>query len=135
MLVLYLLLLAALALVTAYTRNFQRTLVAVGGEIEDGPATLTPRAQWLRTGAIVLGWPAAFALGVVFIAWWKTVALVVGAFALLVPVLGSLTPRSGSTHYLDRIKADLARRISARPRDAARLRQVLARVEQISRAG
>jgi hypothetical protein len=135
MLLLYLLLLAALALVTAYTRNFQRTLVAVGGEIEDGAAPLTPRAQWLRTALLVFGWPAAFGLGVTFIAWWKTVALVVGAFALLVPVLGSLTPRSGSAHYLGRIKADLARRIAAQPRDAARLRQALARIEQIGRAG
>lgn len=133
MLLLYLVLLAALALLTAYTRNFQRTIVALGARVDEGATTaMTPRTQWLRTLAVALSWPLAFGLGIAFIAWWKVVALVVGAFLVLVPVLGSLTPRSMSAHYLERIRSDLRRRVTQGGPEAGRLRQVLARVEELN---
>ena len=135
MLLLYLLLLAALALFTAYTRNFQRTVVTLGNQVD---ATLTtrliPRAQWLRTAAVLAGWAAALGLGAAFIAWWKAVALVVGGFVLLVPVLGSLTPRAMAPHYLERIRADLHRRVAQGGADAGQLRRVLAHLDQLNGA-
>jgi len=134
MLFLYLLLLGALALLTAYTRNFQRTLVAIDAELDPGAGlALTPRRQWQRTIAVVAGWPIAFGLGVSFIAWWKAVALVIGAFLLLVPVLGAFTPRPMSAHYLERIRNDLERRMAGDGREAERLRPVLERVLRLSR--
>ena len=136
MLVLYLLLLAALALLTAYTRNFQRTILTLAGEVEGvSSALLTPRGQWLLTGLLLLGWPAVLALGFAFIAWWKTVALVVGAFVVLVPALGSLTPRAMAAHYQERIRAEVQRRIAHGGRDAADLRRVLARLDGVGAPG
>lgn len=132
MLLLYLVLLGAIALLTAYTRNFQRTIVDLGARVDQGAATaMTPRVQWLRTFAVALSWPLAFGLGIMFIAWWKAVALVIGAFLVLVPALGSLTPRSMSAHYRERIRSDLRRRVSRGGPEAGRLRQVLERVEEV----
>jgi len=126
MLLLYLLLLGALALLTAYTRNFQRTIVALGSTLDQGAgAAVTPRRQLLRTLAVAASWPLAFGLGLLFIAWWKAVALVVGSFVLLVPVLGSLTPRSMSAHYLRRIRADLEHRLASGEGDREQLRTAL----------
>jgi hypothetical protein len=97
MLLLYLLLLGALALFTPYTRNFQRTVVELGSRIgESASAGLMPRGQRLRTMTLLAGWPGALGFGMLFVAWWKAVALAVGAFAILVPLLGALTPRPGS---------------------------------------
>jgi hypothetical protein len=132
MLILYLALLAALAAFTAYTRNFQRTVVTLGNQVD---ATLTtrliPRAQWLRTVAVLLGWAAALGLGAAFIAWWKAVALVVGAFIVLVPVIGSLTPRAMAPHYVAQIRADLQRRVAQGGADAPQLRRVLTHLDQL----
>jgi hypothetical protein len=134
MLVLYLLLLGAVALLTAYTRNFQRTVVTLAAELDSahGPV-LTPRRQLLRTLAVLLAWPAAFGIGLVFFAWWKATALVVGAFLLLVPALGTLTPRALSAHYLDALRADLARRLAAGGEDPSLLRDALAHLERRGR--
>jgi hypothetical protein len=130
MLVLYVLLLGALALFTAYTRNFQRTVVGLGAQLDGalGPA-LAPPAQLLRTMALLLAWPAAVGLGMLFFAWWKAVALVVGAFLLLVPTLGALTPRAMSAHYVLAIRADLERRLARAGPDSARLRQILQQLD------
>jgi hypothetical protein len=132
MLILYILLLAALAAFTAYTRNFQRTIVTLGNQVD---ATLTtrliPRAQWLRTLGVMAGWAAALGLGAAFIAWWKAVVLVVGAFIVLVPVLGSLTPRAMAPHYLTQIRADLQHRVAQGGADAGRLRRVLTHLDQL----
>jgi hypothetical protein len=132
MLLLYLLLLGALALFTAYTRNFQRTIVGLGGELggETG-VLLTPREQWWRTAAIIFGWPLAFAVGLAFVAWWTVVALVLAAFLLLVPLLGSFTPRPASPHYVERIRADLARRIAAGGREAEKLQRVFRQLDDL----
>ena len=132
MLVLYALLLGAIALFTAYTRNFQRTVVALAAALGSthGPL-VTPRAQLVRTFALLLVWPAALGLGMAFIAWWKAIALVVGAFLLLVPALGALTPRANSAHYLAAIRADLERRLAAGGDDGA-LREVLARLDRLN---
>ena len=136
MLVLYLLLLGALALFTAYTRNFQRTLVALEGEVEAGAgAHLVPQAQRMRTIGLLAGWPIALGLGVLFVTWWKAVALVLGAFALLVPVLGVLTPRPRSDHYVARIRADLRRRVARGGRDAGQLSELLDRLDRIGATG
>ena len=131
MLVLYVLMLAAIALFTAYTRNFQRTVVALVTELGSASGPLvTPRAQQLRTLAVLLVWPAAVGVGIAFFAWWKAMALVVGAFLILVPGLGALTPRAMSAHYLEAIRSDLERRLAAGAADAAELRQILARLER-----
>ena len=133
MLALYVVLLGAIAAFTAYTRNFQRTVVALAAALGSSHgALLTPRAQLLRTFALLLAWPAALGLGMAFIAWWKAMALVVGAFLLLVPTLGALTPRAMSTHYLAAIRADLARRLAAGSADDAALREVLAGLDRLS---
>jgi hypothetical protein len=131
MLVLYLLLLGGVALFTAYTRNFQRTVVTLAGELggTQGPL-VTPRRQLLRTLAVLLVWPAAVGVGIAFFAWWKAIGLVVAAFLLLVPALGALTPRAMSAHYLEAIRADLEQRLAAGGTDAAELRQILARLAQ-----
>lgn len=132
LLLIYLLLLGALALLTAYTLNFQRTLVRLDGELGSGTsALLTPREQWVRTATLIIGWPAAFGIGIAFIAWWKVVALVLAAFLLLVPLLGSFTPRPSSRHYLDRIRADLAHRIAAGGRDREQLRAISHRLDEL----
>ena len=133
MLVLYALLLGAIALFTAYTRNFQRTVVALAAALGSthGPL-VTPRAQLVRTFALLLVWPAALGLGMAFIAWWKAIALVVGAFLLLVPALGALTPRANSAHYLAAIRADLERRLAAGGDDDGALREVLARLDRLN---
>jgi hypothetical protein len=129
MLVLYLLLLGGVALFTAYTRNFQRTVVTLATELggTQGPL-VAPRRQLLRTLAVLLVWPAAVGVGIAFFAWWKAIALVVAAFLLLVPALGALTPRAMSAHYLAAIRADLEQRLAAGSTDAAELRQILARL-------
>lgn len=132
MLVLYILVLAALAWFTAYTRNFQRTVVSLGGADEAGGARLMPARQRLRTMAVLAAWPSAIALGLLFVAWWKAVALVVGAFLVLVPLLGSFTPRAGSAPYVRQIRADLARRIADGGRDTLELRQILERLDRLT---
>lgn len=130
--VFYILAVAALALATAYTRNFQRTVVELQADLgEDALAKLTPRAQWARTALIAVGWPVLMAAGILFVAWWKAVALVVGGFLLLVPLFGSFTPRALSAHYVDAIQRDLARRIGAGGNDAAELRGLDARLTRL----
>jgi hypothetical protein len=132
MLALYILLLGTLALFTAYTRNFQRTIVAVGAGLDSAlAAAAAPRGQLLRTLAMLLAWPAAVGLGMLFVAWWKAVALVVGAFLVLVPVLGALTPRAMSAHYLGAIRADLERRLAQGGSDASRLRPLLEHLDRL----
>ena len=136
MLVVYLLLLGALALFTAYTRNFQSTIVALSNHVDAGAgAHLIPDAQRLRTIALLAGWLAAVGLGMLFVAWWKAMALVLGAFLLLVPALSALTPRPQSAHYVARIRADLRRRVARGGRDAAQLRELLDRLDQITARG
>ena len=133
MLVLYILLLGALAVFTAYTRNFQRTIVGLGAGLDSGlAAALAPRVQLLRTLAVLFVWPAAVGLGMLFVAWWKAVALVVGAFLVLVPVLGALTPRAMSAHYLRAIRADLERRLAAGEMDALQLRPLLEQLDRLT---
>jgi len=133
MLLAYLLLLAVLALFTAYTRNFQRSVVMLGDRIDPtAGAQLMPEGQRLRTMALLAAWPGAIGLGMLFVAWWKAVALVVGAFVLLVPVLGALTPRPGSAHYVVRIRDDLRDRIAKGGRDAQDLRRLLERLDRIT---
>jgi hypothetical protein len=133
MLVLYLLLLGALALFTAYTRNFQSTIVALSSHLDEAAgAHLVSGAQRLRTTGLLVGWPVAVALGVLFMAWWKAIGLVLGAFLLLVPVLCALTPRPESDHYVAKIRADLRRRIARGARDAGQLRALLDRLDRIT---
>jgi hypothetical protein len=133
MLVLYVLLLGALALFTAYTRNFQRTIVGIGAALDSTQsAVLAPRGQLLRTFGLLLAWPAVLGLGMLFVAWWKAAALVIGAFALLVPVLGALTPRAMSAHYVGSLRADVARRLAAGAPDAERLRRLLQHLDRLS---
>ena len=134
MLLCYLFLLGALALFTAYTRNFQRTLVELGSRVDEpAAARLMPNGQRLRTMALLAGWPVALGFGMLFVAWWKAVALAVGAFLILVPVLGALTPRPESRHYLDRIRDDLQARIANGGRDVKELARILERLDEISR--
>jgi phosphatidylglycerophosphate synthase len=133
MLLLYFVLLGALALFTAYTRNFQRTIVELGSEVgASASGRLMTRGQWLRTLALLAGWPLAIGIGMLFVAWWKAVALAVGAFLILVPLLGSLTPRAASEHYVTRIRADLRQRIARGGRDAEELHRLLERIDQVS---
>jgi hypothetical protein len=136
MLLLYILLLGVLAAFTAYTRNFQSTVIGLGHQIPTADASLMPWRQGARTIALVIAWPAAIGLGMVFVAWWKAVMLVVGAFLILVPLTGSFTPRPMSGHYLGRIRADLAKRISRGAkngrRDAAKLQAILEQLEALS---
>jgi hypothetical protein len=133
MLLFYLLLLGALALFTAYTRNFQRTLVELGNRVDESAAAgLIPYGQRLRTVALLAGWPVALGLGMLFVAWWKAVGLVVGAFLILVPVLGALTPRPESRHYIDQIRSDLQARVAHGGRDVKELARILERLDEIS---
>ena len=133
MLIVYHVLLGALALLTAYTRNFQSTLVALSSHVDAAAgAHLVPEAQRLRTIALLAGWLAAVGLGVLFVAWWKAMALVLGAFLLLVPVLGAFTPRPQSDHYVARIRADLRRRIARGGREAGQLRELLEHLDRIT---
>lgn len=133
MLLLYLVLLGALALFTAYTRNFQRTIVELDSEVDaSASGRLMTRGQRLRTMALLAGWPLAIGFGMLFIAWWKAMALAVGAFLVLVPLLGSLTPRPASEHYVARIRDDLRHRIARGDRDADELRRLLERIDQIT---
>jgi hypothetical protein len=134
MLLLYILLLAGLAVFTAYTRNFQRTLVAIGARLDSSAAAAaTTRSQGWRTAAMVVAWPSAIGLGMVFVAWWKAVGLVVAAFLVLVPVLGALTPRPVSAHYVERIRADLVARIERGAGDADDLRRTVDEIDRLSR--
>lgn len=134
LLIVYLLLLGALALLTAYTGNFQRTIVEFGGRLDPSAAPrLMPRGQRLRTAALLAGWPVAIGLGMSFVAWWKAMALVLGAFLVLVPLLGPLTPRPGSAHYVARLRDDLRRRIARSGRDVEELRRLLNRLDEIAR--
>ena len=133
MLLFYVLLLGALALFTAYTRDFQRTLVELGSRLDDAAAAhLMPHGQHLRTMGLLAGWPVAIGLGILFVAWWKAVALGVGAFLILVPLLGALTPRPGSQHYVARLRGDLRRRIGEGGRDVEELRRILGRLDEIT---
>ena len=132
MLVLYILLLGALALFTAYTRNFQRTIVGIGEGLDGALAgAAAPRVQHMRTLAGLFAWPAAVGLGMLFVAWWKAVALVVGAFLVLVPALGALTPRAMSAHYVQAIRADLERRILSGGPEAIQLRPLLEHLDRL----
>jgi hypothetical protein len=132
-LIVYLLLLGALALFTAYTRNFQRTIIEVGGRLDPAAAAqLMPRGQRFRTAALLAGWPIAIGLGMSFVAWWKAMALVIAAFLILVPLLGALTPRAGSQHYVARLRGDLRRRIGEGGRDVEELRRILGRLDEIA---
>jgi hypothetical protein len=135
MLLLYCLLLGLLAALTAYTRNFQSTLIALGQQIAAAGAVPTPGWQTLRTIALVLAWPAAMGFGMLFVAWWKAAALVVAAFLLLVPVIGSFLPRPMSGHYVDQIRSDLEQRVARGGPDAAQLRRILAQLDALSRRG
>jgi hypothetical protein len=137
MLLLYILLLGLLAALTAYARHLQSTVITLEQQIPGAAGTIaTPRQQTLRTLSLVLGWPAALGIGMLFIAWWKAAALVAGAFLLLVPVIGSFMPRPMSAHYLDRIRSDLEQRVaqSAKDgRDAPQLERILAQIDQLTR--
>jgi hypothetical protein len=134
-LVLYVFAIALLALTTAYTRNFQRTLVGLQERLGDeAAARLTPRGQWARTALIAAGWPVLLSLGLLVVAWWKAVALAVGGFLLLVPVLGSFTPRAMAPHYLQAIRRDLAARIGRGGRDVDTLRRLDARLDALMTA-
>lgn len=132
MLLLYILLLAGLALFTAYTRNFQRTVIEIADALDQSAAAVAPRAQGWRTAAMLVAWPLAIGVGMTFVAWWKAVALVVAAF-LMVPVLGALTPRPRSTHYLERIRTDLRARIARNAGDADELQRVLEAIDRLNR--
>ena len=129
----YLLVLGMLALLTAYTRNFQRTVVKLADRIDaTAGARLLPEGQRVRTLALLAAWPLAIGLGMMFVAWWKAMALVAGAFALLVPLFGALTPRPESVHYVVRIREDLRGRIARGGRDAEELRRLLERLDRIT---
>lgn len=133
MLLLYFVVLGALSLFTAYTRNFQRTIVELGSKVgatESG--RLMTRGQRLRTMALLAGWPLAIGFGMLFVAWWKAMSLAVGAFLILVPLLGAFTPRADSEHYVVRIRDDLRQRIARGGRDAGELRQLLEQVDRIT---
>lgn len=136
LLFLYVILLGALALFTAYTRNFQRTIVAIGEQVgSPASASVAPRAQGRRTMALIVCWPLAFGIGLAFVAWWKAVALVVGAFLVLIPVLGAFTPRSFSRHYIERIRADLERRLAQGVSEEPQLREILHCVDRLGDDG
>lgn len=128
-LVLYIGMLVLLALLTAYTRNFQRTVVDLDQALASG-GRIVPRLQAVRTLAVVVGWPLGLAIGLMFIAWWKAVALVVVSFLLLVPVMGSLTPRPTSRHFVERIRRDLERRIARGHNDPEELRRLSAELDR-----
>jgi hypothetical protein len=136
MLLLYILLLGALAAFTAYARHLQSTVITLEQQIPGASGRIaTPGQQTLRTLTLVLGWPAALGIGMLFIAWWKAAALVAGAFLLLVPVAGSFMPRPMSAHHLDRIRSDLERRVDRCARDGPDRRQlerILGQIEAIS---
>lgn len=123
LLALYLGLLALIALLTAYTRNYQRTVVELDQELQADGRLVSP-LQVVRTLLIVILWPAAFVFGLLFVAWWKAVALVVGAFLVLTPVMGSFTPRPRSEHFLKRVRDDVERRIAEEPGDPVELRRL-----------
>lgn len=129
---LFILGIAVVALATAYTRNFQRTIVELQAQLgESALAGLTPRAQWARTALVATGWPVLMGAGLLFVAWWKAVAMVVGGLLLLVPLLGSFMPRAGAPHYIDAIQRDLARRIGGGAKDAGALRRLGAQLEAL----
>jgi hypothetical protein len=137
MLLLYILLLGGLAAFTAHARHLQSTVLTLEQHIPGATGTMaTPRQQTLRTLGLVLGWPAALGIGMLFIAWWKAAALVAGAFLLLVPVIGSLMPRPMSAHYLDRIRSDLEQRVAQATRgggrDAPQLKRILEQLDALS---
>ena len=133
-LALYAVALGALALFTAYTRNFQGTVLEVARRTDVAASDqVAPRAQNRRTLALIALWPAALFVGLIFFQWWKAVLLVVVAFVLLVPLLGALlTPPAMSGHYVLRIRADLERRLERGEGDAARLRGVLRTLDRLS---
>lgn len=128
LLVLYLALLVLLALFTAYTRNYQRTVVDLDQALDAG-GRVVPPLQVLRTVLIVVLWPAAFILGLLFVSWWKSVMLVVGSFVLLTPVMGSFTPRAMSPHFLKRVRDHVQRRLAEGRDDPAELRRIAGRLE------
>jgi ABC-type transport system involved in cytochrome bd biosynthesis fused ATPase/permease subunit len=128
-LVLYLGLLALLALLTAYTRNYQRTVVDLDQSLDAG-GRLIPPMQPIRTMLVAGLWPLALLIGLAFIAWWKAVVLVVGSFVLLTPVLGSFTPRPMSRHFLNRVEDHLRRRIAEHPAERADLERLARQLER-----
>lgn len=121
----YLALVAALALATAYTRNYQATVSALAERVEPwARGEVTPPWQSARTLAVALAWLLTIALGILFLQWWKVALLAGGGLLLLVPLFGSLTPRPLSAHYLDRLHADVEHRLARRRGDAAALQSV-----------
>ena len=81
--------------------------------------------------ALVAAWPIAIGLGMLFVTWWRRWRWW-WAFALLVPLLGALTPRPESRHYVVRIGEDLRGRIARGGRDAEELRRLLERLDRIT---
>lgn len=128
-LVLFLGLLVLLALLTAYTRNYQRTVVDLDQALGSG-GRIVPRLQVARTIAVAMAWPLGLVIGLMFIAWWKVVALVLASFVLLVPVMGSLTPRPSSRHFVARIRGDLWRRIARGDPDPAELDRLASELDR-----
>jgi hypothetical protein len=49
-----------------------------------------------------------------------------------VPVLGALTPRPESRHYIDQIRSDLQARVAHGGRDVKELARILERLDEIS---
>ncbi len=74
---------------------------------------------------MLLIWPLAFALGLVFVQWWKTIILLIAAFAI-VPIAARYVPAAMSEHHIAGIRADIERRIAAGSSDDAALRRLLA---------
>ncbi len=136
LLALYAVALGALALLTAYTRNFQGTVAEIARRTGNAAAigdAVAPRAQARRTLALVALWPAALLAGLMFLQWWKAVLLIGAAFLLLVPLLGALmTPPAMAEHYLSRIRADLERRLERGEGNAERLRGALRALDRLS---
>ena len=122
-LLLYLVLLGSIAVFTAYTRNYQRTVIEVDRALDAG-GRLVPPSQVVRTMIVASLWPAAFLIGLAFVAWWKAVAMVVGSYVLLTPLLGSFTPRPMSGHFLSRLRLHLGQRIDTALEDRAELERI-----------
>jgi len=67
MLLLYILLLGMLAAFTAYARHLQSTVITLEQQIPGAAGKVaTPGQQTLRTLTLVLGWPAALGIGMLF---------------------------------------------------------------------
>jgi hypothetical protein len=69
MLLLDVLLLGVLAALTAYARHLQSTVITLEQQIQGAAGMVaTPRQQALRTLGLVLGWPAALGIAMLFAA-------------------------------------------------------------------